>query len=455
MFFLSTALCQCAAWAAFACLLALSGCAGTTGFTVDDGRKVDETLLANIRSYGQGEQMLRPAIQRSAELKDPDCDKQWELPFAVATSYGWSDDEKVAWVRALHVDERMTVVAASPRTRLQPGDKIVGLNGQADKDTSVMLTKLAALRDEGKPFFLNLASSAQQRVEPFEVCRGYARLAPPNTPDAQDYHWLLSVHPLQVVQTGALSDDEALWIVLWSQGLSEEGGARMKAYHYTTKIAGTLYNLFTLATGLKGAAMAADAVAQAARSAAANVATDVLKQQLIAQGQALAEQRLRDGLTDSVKNLAKQQASSVMAAAASNRVSLNGVARVGATVFDRADLWAFERIRKLGGSQMAGFTLHQRMVEHGFAANAFAFEVDRLEALTKVARDKGLGGEVEAALGGLRPEQLALDMQSMPLASSNETFSFETPISGGPSYTRGLVDTLLEMPAESGAKTTR
>jgi hypothetical protein len=162
-------------------LALLTGCASGPNFTVDDGRKVDESLLAGMRAYGAGERLLRPAIARSAALQD------------------------------------------------------------------------------------------------------YTRLAPPNTPQLQDYHWLLNLHPLEV--TGAEpAPDEALWMVLWTQGLSEEGGARMKTYHYAVKIAGTLYNLATPASGVKAAALAADAAITAARSAAANVATEFLKQQLIKQG---------------------------------------------------------------------------------------------------------------------------------------------------------------------------
>lgn len=84
--------------------LLLAGCASAPKFTVDDGRKVDEPLLAGMRAYGAGERLIRPAIARSAALQDRDCDKQWELPFAVATSAGWSPDDRVAWVRALQVD---------------------------------------------------------------------------------------------------------------------------------------------------------------------------------------------------------------------------------------------------------------------------------------------------------------------------------------------------------------
>ena len=69
---------------------------------------------------------------RSAALKDPECEPQWELPFAMATAYGWDTNEKVAWVRALGVDERLTVVAATPESPLRLGDRIVKVKGKAD-----------------------------------------------------------------------------------------------------------------------------------------------------------------------------------------------------------------------------------------------------------------------------------------------------------------------------------
>ncbi len=54
----------------------LAGCAGPQ-YTVDDGRPVNPQLLDNLRVYGQGEQMLRPANRRAAGLNDPECDRLW------------------------------------------------------------------------------------------------------------------------------------------------------------------------------------------------------------------------------------------------------------------------------------------------------------------------------------------------------------------------------------------
>lgn len=426
----------------------LSACAGPK-FTVDDGRKVDEVLLGNIRAYGAGERALRPAIVRTGQLQDKDCDTQWELPIAVATSQGWSENDRVAWVRGLGVDERLTVVGTSAEAPLKTGERIVKIAGSASEDSAKMLERLAEYRDDGKPFAVQLADGRSATLKPFKVCRGYARLAPPNTPKLQDYHWLLSLHPLEITQAD-LSEDEALWTVLWTQGLSEEGGARMKTYHYGSKIVGTLYNLVTLASGLQGAALAANAAVAAAKSAAASVATEVLKQQLIEQGKALAIQKIREGLVDAAQQLTKAQVVDALQQAAANRGSLSGVARIGATMFDEADKWAYERAAKLGGNPLAGFTLHQKMVERGLTANALIFDAERLSALNKMAQAKGLEGEVLAILQGFKPEDLAFAIGAMPLASAPDTFSFENPNDPGAGrFSRGLIDAMLDIPAES------
>jgi hypothetical protein len=430
--------------------LLLVACAAPK-YTVDDGRKVDESLLANIRAYGHGEQSLRPAIVRSAMLKDAKCDRQWELPFAVATSYGWADNDRVAWVRGLNVDERLTVVAAAPNSPLNPGDKLLAVAGQKDQDSERLLATLADARDAGKPFSVTLSNGVGRTVSPFEVCRGYARLAPPNTPEVQDYHWLLSLHSLEISKA-QLSEDEALWAVLWTQGLSEEGGARMKTYHYGTKIVGTLYNLATLATGLHGAALAAEAAVSAAKVAAKSVASEIVKQQLIEQGKALAAQRIREGLIDAGKELTKQQVMNGLQAAAVNRSSLSGVAWIASTVFDQADQWAFERAEKLGADPLAGFSLHQKLLERSLAGNAFALDIERLESLSKLAQSKGLDGQMQAILRGFKASELALEIGAMPLATASEAFSYESASDpGSERFSRGLIDAMLDIPAESGA----
>ncbi len=433
-------------------LALLTGCASGPKFTVDDGRQVDETLLAGMRAYGAGERLIRPAIARSAALKDKECDKQWELPFAVATSAGWAENDRVAWVRALQVDERLTVIAVTQDSPLPMGTRLNHVAGQNSDDGEKLLEWLADARDNGKPFTVGTTGGKAVQIKPFEVCRGYTRFAPPNTPQLQDYHWLLSLHPLEVTAAEP-TPDEALWMVLWTQGLSEEGGARMKTYHYALKIGGTLYNLATLASGVKAAALAADAAISAAKTAAANVASEILKQQLIEQGKALAAQKIRDGLVDAAQQLTRQQVVNVMQAAAANRGSLSGISRIAATAFERADAWAFTRMAALGAPPLAGFSLHQKLIERRLAQNAFLFDADRLAALNKVAAARGFEAEVVALLGGFKADSLLREIGAMPLASARGSFSFESADDPGANrFSRGLVDAMLEMPAESGAK---
>jgi hypothetical protein len=332
------------------------------------------------------------------------------------------------------------------------GTRLNHVAGVNSDDGEQLLERLAEVRDEGKPFTVGTAAGKPVLVKPFEVCRGYTRFAPPNTPELQDYHWLLSLHPLEVTQAEP-TPDEALWLVLWTQGLSEEGGARMKTYHYAVKIAGTLYNLATLASGVKAAALAAEAAISAAKSAAANVASDFLKQQLIEQGRALAAQKIREGLVDAAQQLTRQQVMNVMQAAAANRGSLSGISRIGATAFERADAWAFARMAALGAPPLAGFTLHQKLIERRLAQNAMLFDADRLAALNKLAAARGFEREVTAILGGFKADALLAEMGAMPLASAQTSFSFESPDDPGANrFARGLVDAMLEMPVESGAR---
>lgn len=431
-------------------LLLLTACAAPK-FTVDDGRQVDEVLLGNIRSYGAGEQVLRPAIARTAALNDPECDTQWELPFSVASSDAWSEDDRVAWVRGLGVDERLTVIASAPGSPLHLRDKLQEIDGYHSGTAEKMLTKLADLRDAGEPFDVTLSTEKKLRVQPFKVCRGYTRLAPPNSPKTQDYHWLMSVHPLEVSQAN-MDEDEALWLVLWTQGVSEEGGARMKTYHYGKQIVGTLYNIFTVASGIKGAAMAADAAISAAQQAATNVATDVLKQQLMAQATALASAKMRDQTVDIARKLTQQQVIGAMQNAAANRGALTGVAWVASTIFDKADVWAYTRLEKLQANPLAGFSLHEKLIEHGLTSNSMVFDPDRLTALNKMAEEKGRAEDVVAILQGIRPEDLNFPIADMPLASAPVGFSYDdardqaNPIQP---FANGLVDGMLSMPVAS------
>ncbi len=236
--------------------IALSSGCSTTSYTVDDGSKVNEALLSNIRLFGQGERLLRPAVERSAGLNDKHCATQWELPFSAATSYAVdSKADRVAWARALQVDERLTVIGATPGSGLLPGDKIVKLDGYHRDNTEKMQLRLEALRQGGDPFPVQTADGKQVTVTPFKVCRGLLRLAAPSEPYGQSFDWETIVHPLEIFNPD-LTPDEALWMVLWTQGVSEEGGAKMKSYAFARWTAKTAVNVASLA-------MAGGAVVQA------------------------------------------------------------------------------------------------------------------------------------------------------------------------------------------------
>jgi hypothetical protein len=433
----------------------MTGCAGT-GPVADDGRAIDDNLLASYRLYGQGERALRPALQRAAQLRDAECDKQWELPFTVATAQGYEGDERLAWLRTLNVDQRLSVIATAEGAGLQIGERLVRVGGVQGVASTALLEALADRREGGRAFEVQTETGKRVVVQPFEVCRGYARLAPPNTPKVQDYHWLMSIHPLELPQAGP-SADEVLWAVLWSQGLSEEGGARMKTYHYAVNIGSTLYQLATLASGLKGAALAAEAAVSAAKSAAATVVGDAIKQQLVEQGRQLAMQKIRDSLTDAAERLTRAQVVDMLKASASNRGSLMGVGRVGATVWDRADAWAFERMQRLGADPLAGLRLHQKMVERQLVGNAFLLDAERLAALVAVAERSGLRSQALAAVGGQAVEGWMLQIDTMPLASARDAFRFDSPDDPGARggrFANGLVDGMLTLPAASSTPLT-
>ncbi|MDP2262550.1 MAG: hypothetical protein Q8K24_05255 [Hydrogenophaga sp.] len=427
-----------------AALLA-AGCAAPK-YTVDDGRPVNPQLLANIGLYGQGEQALRPAIARSSALRDKDCDRQWDLPISVATSQGWSEDDRVAWVRALGVDERLTVVGAAPGSPIQPGERLVNIDGTENKDSQKLLVALGRLRERGKPFPVTTSTGKTVQLVPFQVCRGYTRLAPPNAPTQQDYHWLMSYHPLEIARAD-LSPDEALWTVLWSQGVSEEGGARMKVYDYGTTALSTLYTLASLASGLKGAAMAAEQAMNMARQAAASAANEIIRAQILEQAKQFATSRIRDEIGRSAQALTQAQVVAGMQQVAANRGLLGGISRVAATVFDRADAWTYTRMQQLGAQPLAGFTLHQKMLERSLLANALVFDPERLLALQTLAQQDGRGEEVVAILKGIRPETLDFDTGDMPLASAQADFSYEdtTPTERNP-YALGLIEAMLHTP---------
>jgi hypothetical protein len=329
-------------------LATLAGCA--TKLTVDDGRALDSRLVAEMQAYGEAATAVRPAAVRSAAVAGSGCDNQYELPFDVMTSYGVDDaDTRVAWARALGIDENLTVIAADRSSGLRAGDVIARVDGYESGNKLRMERKLTEVRERGEPFTLQLASGEQVSISPVKVCRGHVLVAPPLEPGLQRYHWTESVHPLEIFHM-PLTPDEAQWIVLWTQGLSEQGGARMKTYAFTV---GAVKWLAVLGLGF-----ATSGATASARSAAAAGGTS-------ATGQVAATQLAG-------------QAASLMAQSAANRASLSGVSSVAAGVFDRADQWAFDNMRKLGMNPRAGLSLHDKLVAQGAAANAFLLDEKRL-----------------------------------------------------------------------------
>lgn len=138
---------------------------------------------------------------------------------------------------------------------------------------------------------------------------------------------MLSVHPIEVAQAG-LTEDEALWAVLWTQGISEEGGARMKTYHYGTKVVGTLYNLFTICLWHQGCGTGGRCGDFSRAVSRDNGGRGNHQKQLIDQATSAAAARMRDEVLEVARKLTQQQVIGAMQAAAANRGALSGVAWV-------------------------------------------------------------------------------------------------------------------------------
>lgn len=394
-------------------LLVLAGCGGVK-YTVDDGRQVDEKLLSNIRALGNGEQAIRPALLQSVSLRDKECDTQWELPFAVATSYDLKEDDRVAWARGLQVDERLTVIGAAPEIGLDLGEKIAEIAGYHRDNSFKMLEELLERRDSGKSFQVKTADGKITHIFPIKVCRGHIMLATPDTPETQDYHWRQSVHPLEAFSK-PLTPDEAMWVVLWTQGLSEEGGVRMKTYQYGMSTLKTIVNVAAVVSGVGAAANAAQAagasVASAAGNAAARAAAEAAAKQLAQE----AQRSIAKDLTDRAYKLARKELGDVLQAAAANRIGLGGVSWVAGTVFDRADKWAFEHMAKLNADPLAAFTLHMKLADAGATHNAFVFDEERLTQMKTLAATAGLSEKVARLLDG-KPAEPATE-----IATTNAT----------------------------------
>lgn len=339
--------------------LTLTGC-GSAKLLVDDGRPLDAKMLADVRTYGAATASLRPAVVRAGALADPRCDTQYELPFDATSSYFFKDENlKMAFVRQLGVNELLTVVAADPSAGLAVGATIVEVRGYKSGHTGKLITELMLARDDGKPFKLGLASGREVSVTPFKVCRGRALPASPDKVAQQNYHWTLAVHPLEVFSQ-PLTPDEAAWVVLWTEGLSEEGGARMKTYSYLLGgVTAVAYVGLSVAT--VGAAAAAGSAAAAAGATIGTVMGQVAG--------TIAVSAVVKGVT----------------LAAANKANLSGVNRIAAGVFDKADAWAFDSMKKLGLDPRAGLTLNDKLALQGSGNNAFVLDEERLAAMRLLA----------------------------------------------------------------------
>lgn len=386
----------------------LSGCAATV-YTVDDGSPVDETLLADIRTYGRGQQLLRPNIVRTAQLRDKDCSTQYELPFAVASSYDLPKMKKIAWVRGLGVDERLTVIAAAPDAGLALGDHIEAVGGYKRDNSAKMIEELISLRDDGRPFSVKLAGGKSVPVTPVEVCRGHVDLAAPEAQLPQEYHWLHSTHPLSLF-TQDVTPDEAMWMVLWTQGLSEEAGARMKFYHYGLKLVKTGIAVASIASGVGAVANAANTAAAATAAASAQAGRAATQAALQAAAKAAAEQAastLRQKALDSLQTLAKGQLQEIaldsLKAATIFKDSLSGVSWVAGTGFYMADKWAIERMAKLDIDPLAAYTLHYKLAANALTQNAFVFDEERIKLMAGFSEKYGIADKVKLVLSGQDP----------------------------------------------------
>ncbi|MES2537531.1 MAG: hypothetical protein V4632_16860 [Pseudomonadota bacterium] len=355
-------------------LTILTGCA-TTRLTVDDGRKLDARLLSEMETYGAAAAALRPAIVRAAGIHDTNCNIQYELPFVAMTTYGVeNEDVKIAWVRALGVNENLMVIGADLSSGLKTGDVVTEVAGYKSHNTLKLVSQLMDARDRGEPFSLKLASGRKVMISPIRLCRGYSVIASPFQAGLQNYHWAESVHPLEIFHQ-PLTPDEAEWIVLWTQGLSEQAGARMKTY---AVMVGGIKWITMIALGVSTSGASASA-----RSAAAAAGTS-------SAGQVAAVQLAG-------------QAASLMTRAAANRASLSGINGIAAGQFDEADKWAFNKMITLGMDPRAGMSLHEKLIMQGAAANAFLLDEKRLAGMERLAAELPDEAETSTDLAG--PQQ--------------------------------------------------
>lgn len=416
----------------------LSGCAGPT-YTTDDGSPVDEKLLSNIRLYGKAERTIREPVVKTEKLVTPDCTTQWDFPFVLATSYDLPQEEKIAWVRGLNVDERLTVVAAAEYTGLKPGDKIIAVNGDKD-DADDLIEELDDILafGRGREFSLTVADGRKVRLKPIELCRGHVEVTKPAKPDAQNYHWLEITHPMYIFDQD-LTPDEAMWIVLWTKGLSAEAGARMMTYHYGLKIVRTAVTVASIASGVGAAANAASAAAaniaasEAGKAAAAAAGKEVAKYAAEQVAYSLKKTIVEEALKEAAKAAAQEIATGAIINAGLFKSSLSGISWVAGTGFYMADKWALDRMELMGADPLAAYTLHFKLASRGLADNAFVFDEERFGNMVKYAEEKGFGVNALLALNGGYGNptidtgtMVKEDAQTSPVEGSTEPMGINT-----------------------------
>lgn len=103
-------------------------------------------------------------------------------------------------------------------------------------------------------------------------------------------------------------------------------------------------------------------------------------------------------------------------------------------------------MKRLKADPLAGFRLHQKLLERGLLRNAIAFDPERMDSLQALTKKDGRDEDVVAILKGIRPETLDFDVGDMPLASAQQAFSYdELPTRSNDPYALGLVEAMLGM----------
>ena len=195
-------------------------------YTVDDGRKVNETCSPTCVCPGPRRARPAPGHRPLRGPEGPGAAASGSCPSAWPRATSGRRTTRVAWVRALQVDERLTVMAAAPGHRPAARRQAGGHQGLPQERRQQDAGRARRAADDGDPFPGQDGRRQHGDGQALQVCRGYARLAPPLTPATRiplaDEH--SSAGPLRAPDHARRSPVDGAW----TQGLSEEGGARMK-----------------------------------------------------------------------------------------------------------------------------------------------------------------------------------------------------------------------------------